>query len=96
MRASNALEYAVTHDEEAQNLSTQSNQQFSLNKLRSCHRRLAEEWEILVKRARDMPGFQDLFQPKKFMQLCSAAHRWPCGVVNVHKRRLRCTGNRPV
>jgi len=28
MRASNALEYAVTHDEEAQNLSTQSNQQF--------------------------------------------------------------------
>jgi len=60
---------------------------FSIEQVRSCIVVLAEEWEILVKRARDMPGFPRPFQPKKFMQLCSAAHRGPVVVVNVHKRR---------
>jgi hypothetical protein len=51
------------------------------------HRRLAEKWEVLVNRARDIPGFEDFLRPKKFVKLCSAAEAGPVVVINLHKHR---------
>jgi hypothetical protein len=51
------------------------------------HHQLAEEWETLLTRARDIPGFEDFLRPKKYTQLCHAAKAGPVVVINVHKHR---------
>ncbi|KAG9093619.1 hypothetical protein FS749_014079 [Ceratobasidium sp. UAMH 11750] len=49
------------------------------------HRRLAEDWDVLIDQARDLPGFQDLLKPKKISELAQAAHSSTIVVVSVHE-----------
>jgi hypothetical protein len=87
VRVSQALEHAGNRDTSTQDLSPQSNQGLSMEQIAQGHRRLAEEWERLVERARAIPGFEDFLRPKKLVQLCSAAKAGPMVVINVHKQR---------
>ena len=59
----------------------------SMEEVAQQHRRLAEEWEQLVGRARAIGGFEDFLRPKKFAQLRSAAKAGPVVVINVHTSR---------
>ncbi|KIM85774.1 hypothetical protein PILCRDRAFT_776987 [Piloderma croceum F 1598] len=86
VRVSQALEHVGSHDASTQDLSPQLNQDLSIEQVAQGHRRLAEEWERLVKRARAILGFEDFLRPKKLGQLCSAANAGPVVVVNVHKQ----------
>ncbi|KAG9081398.1 hypothetical protein FRC06_005602 [Ceratobasidium sp. 370] len=52
------------------------------------HRRLAEEWEHLLSRAKRISGFENFLVPKKAADLKLAARTGPVVVINVHK--LRC------
>jgi hypothetical protein len=85
LQVSKALEHSSSHGSGTQNLSTQSNDTISLEEVAQGHHRLAEQWEVLVKKVQDIPGFEDFLQPKKLAQLCSAAVGGPVVVVNVHK-----------
>lgn len=51
------------------------------------HHGLALEWEQLLKRARDIPEFQDLMRPRKAKELMCAATDGPIAVINVHESR---------
>ncbi|MFI5916000.1 CHAT domain-containing protein [Dactylosporangium sp. NPDC051541] len=51
------------------------------------YRRLAEEWEDLLDRARSIEGFADLLVPAPFARLREAARGGPVIVVNVAPRR---------
>ncbi|KIM80499.1 hypothetical protein PILCRDRAFT_534642 [Piloderma croceum F 1598] len=88
VRVSKALEYASSLGETTQDISKQSDQALAVEEVAQGHRRLAGEWEMLVKKARDLPGFGDFLRPKKFMQLHSAADAGPVVTINVHK--VRC------
>ena len=46
------------------------------------HRRLAEEWESLVDRVREISGFQDFLKPMKFASLQRAAISGPIVILN--------------
>jgi replicative DNA helicase len=59
LRVSKALEHASNHGMDMLNISTLSDQQLSMEEIAQRHRRLAEEWEALVKRVRDIPTFED-------------------------------------
>jgi hypothetical protein len=86
VRVSQALEHAGGRDAGTQDLSPKSNQDLSMEQVAQGHRRLAEEWERLVERARAIPGFEDFLRPKKLGQLCSAADAGPVVVVNFHEQ----------
>jgi hypothetical protein len=86
VRVSQALEHAGNRDTGTQDLSPRSNQNLSMEQVAQGHRRLAEEWERLVERARAIPGFEDFLRPKKLVQLRSAAKAGPVVVVNAHKQ----------
>lgn len=83
---SRALEHAGSRHEDFLDLPAESSQRLSVEQIAQGHRRLAEEWERLVRRARDIKGFEDFLQPKKFAQLCSAAETGTVVVINVHKK----------
>ncbi|KAG8692305.1 hypothetical protein FRC08_009864 [Ceratobasidium sp. 394] len=51
------------------------------------HRRLAEEWDELLTRARLLPGFQDLLKHKKASELIRVAKNGAVVVINVHRTR---------
>ena len=87
LRVSKALEQASSRGMDLRDLSTSSDLEFSIEEIAQGHRRLAEEWEMLVKRAKCIPGFEDFLRPKKLAQLCRAADAGPVVVINVHKRR---------
>jgi hypothetical protein len=87
LRVSVGLEHASNRDVCIQDLSMQSNQQILMEEEAQGHHRLAEEWEKLVAKIRDIPGFNDFLRPKKLAQLCRAADAGPVVVVNVHKHR---------
>ena len=87
VRVCRDLERAGSSDTATRDYSVVSDPQLSMEQVAQDHRRLAEEWERLVKKARDIPGFEDFLQPKRFTQLCSAAKAGPVVVVNVHQRR---------
>ena len=87
VNVSKALEHAIGATTNTQNLSTPSNKQIPLEQAAQDHRRLAEKWEMLVKKTRDIPGFEDFLQPKKMEKLCKAADSGPVVVVNIHKHR---------
>ena len=86
-RVSMALENASTSDSGIHNPSQQSNQPLSVEEAAQRHRRLAEEWERLVGRVRDIAGFEDFLRPKRFAQLRIAAKAGPVVVINVHQSR---------
>ncbi|KAG8738401.1 hypothetical protein FRC10_006928 [Ceratobasidium sp. 414] len=58
-------------------------------------RRLAEEWDELVNRARDIPDFQDFLRPRKVSTLARAAHSGAVVVVNVHKTQCDALAFKP-
>lgn len=87
VRVSRDLERAGNSDATTQDFSVMSDPRLSMEKVAQAHRRLAEEWERLVKKARDIAGFGDFLRPKRFAQLRSAAEAGPVVVVNVHERR---------
>jgi len=51
-------------------------------------RRLADEWESLLKTVRATPGFEGFLQPRPYSELAKAAQSGPVVVLNVSK--LRC------
>jgi tetratricopeptide (TPR) repeat protein len=85
IRLSMALEFS--DDREAQNPLTQLGQEMSMEEVAYAHRRLADEWEALVKTARNVPGFEEFLIPKRFEQLCKASDVGPVVVINAHKHR---------
>jgi len=87
LRVSKALEHAGSRGMETRDPSTSSDQQLSMEEIAQGHRRLAEEWEMLVKKTRSIPGFNDFLRLKKLAQLYNAADAGPVVVINVHKRR---------
>jgi hypothetical protein len=87
MRVSKALEQTSSREVGTEDPSMQSHQELSIEEIAQGHRRLAEEWDILVKRTRETTGFEDFLQPKKLAQLRRAADSGPVVVVNIHKHR---------
>jgi hypothetical protein len=65
----------------------QFSQEISMEEEAQHHRQLPEEWDRLVTKIQQIPGFEDFFQPKKLAQLCKAADAGPVIVVNVHQSR---------
>lgn len=51
------------------------------------HRRLAERWEKVVDRARNIPGFETFLRPRAASELILSAHSGPVVIINVHKSR---------
>ncbi|KAF8595083.1 hypothetical protein BDV93DRAFT_611578 [Ceratobasidium sp. AG-I] len=51
------------------------------------HRRHAEQWEILVAKARSLPGFSDFLCPSRIEHLVDAAQSGPIVIVNIHESR---------
>ncbi|EUC57636.1 aromatic di-alanine and TPR containing protein, partial [Rhizoctonia solani AG-3 Rhs1AP] len=49
------------------------------------HRRLAKEYNDLLVRIRELPGFDDFLRPMKAAGLVQAAHSGPVVVINCHK-----------
>ena len=82
-----ALEHASTGDSSMHNISHQSDQQLSMEESAQHHRQLAEEWERLMGRVRDIPGFKSFLQSKRFTELHIATKAGPVVVVNVHESR---------
>lgn len=64
-----------------------SGRTFSLEAEAQGHRRLAEEWENLLQRARALPGFDNFLLPKTFAELAQATHSGAIAMINVHKSR---------
>ncbi|GAB1528493.1 hypothetical protein RhiTH_011687, partial [Rhizoctonia solani] len=64
-----------------------SEYEHSLEEVAQRHRRLAEEYDSLINQAQQMPGFQNLLQPKEASVLMEAAQDGPVVVVNVYKSR---------
>ena len=64
-----ALNSASTRDDS----SASSDQLLSVEQAMQHHHRIATEWDTLVDRAKTIPGFEDIFRPKKFTKLKNAA-----------------------
>ena len=59
----------------------------SLEEVAQAHRRLAEKYDHVLARIRELPGFNEFLQPKKTALLCHAAMSGPVVVVNAQKTR---------
>ncbi|CAE7124283.1 unnamed protein product [Rhizoctonia solani] len=59
----------------------------SLEQAAQRHRRLAEEYELLINQAHRMPGCQNLLRPREASSLIRAARDGPVVVINVDKSR---------
>jgi hypothetical protein len=46
------------------------------------HRQLADEWERVVKQARELPGFERFLLPKQYCELCYVARDGPVVMLN--------------
>jgi len=57
----------------------------SLEEAAQTHRRLAEEYDRMIVRIRDLPGFSEFLQPAKSMSLRDTATSGPVVIVNVHE-----------
>ncbi|KAB5591218.1 Aromatic di-alanine and TPR containing protein [Ceratobasidium theobromae] len=51
------------------------------------HRRLAEQYERLIKEVRQIPGFEAFLRPRKASELVCVARSGPVVVINVHTSR---------
>jgi tetratricopeptide (TPR) repeat protein len=85
LRVSRALEHASSWGAGISNVSTQLDQQLSMERAAQHHQNLATEWEMLLKRTSSLQGFKDFLQPKRLAELCNAAKSGPVVVINVHK-----------
>jgi tetratricopeptide (TPR) repeat protein len=83
VRISNALESASIEGDS----STSPRQRLSIEQTVQHHHQLAKDWDILVEKARTIPGFEDFLRPKKFAKLSKAARFGPVIMINVHKSR---------
>ena len=59
----------------------------SLEEIAQAHRRLAEKYDHVLARIRNLPDFTEFLQPEKSVSLCDAAISGPVVIVNVHKAR---------
>jgi len=59
----------------------------SLEEMAQAHRRLAEEYDRMLARIRNLPEFGEFLQATKFTSLCNAATSGPVVIVNVHEER---------
>ena len=82
-----ALEHTSNHRMDIQVPLTPLDRQLSMEEIAQDHHHLAGEWEILVERARGLPGFADFLRPRKLAQLLRAANAGPVVVLNVHECR---------
>ncbi|CAE6507500.1 unnamed protein product [Rhizoctonia solani] len=78
------LHYAGSESRESQALDSGS---LTPEQVGQQHRRLAQEYEDLVSRARTLPGFEDFLQPIKANRLVQAAQNGPIVVINCHEDR---------
>jgi hypothetical protein len=88
VRVSMALEHESSLGAGRHNVAKQSDGETSWKDIAQEHHRLAEQWGLLVERARNTPGFEDFLQPKRLAQLHTAAESGPVVVVNICK--IRC------
>jgi tetratricopeptide (TPR) repeat protein len=59
------------------------------------HRRLAEEYDRLLSKVRQIPGFEAFLRPRKAPELANAAQTGPVVVINVHTSRCDALILRP-
>ncbi|KIM79026.1 hypothetical protein PILCRDRAFT_574232 [Piloderma croceum F 1598] len=64
-----------------------SDKQLSMEQTARQHRKLATDWDMLIEKARSIPGFEDFLRPKKLEKLSRAARSGPVVVINVHEAR---------
>ncbi|CEL57237.1 hypothetical protein RSOLAG1IB_08449 [Rhizoctonia solani AG-1 IB] len=67
----------------------------SLEEVSQRHRRLAEDYELLINQAQKMPGCQNLLRPKEASLLMEAAQDGPIVVINIYKSRCDALLIRP-
>jgi tetratricopeptide (TPR) repeat protein len=83
-KISRALDSAgVTHSDHLTLSSNDAPQ--SLEEVSQAHRRLAEAYDRILRRIRNLPGFGEFLQPEKSASLCSAATSGSVVIVNAHK-----------
>jgi len=51
------------------------------------HRRLAEEYDSILARIRNLPDFSEFLRPQKSETLCNAAISGPVVIINMHNTR---------
>ncbi|KIM72304.1 hypothetical protein PILCRDRAFT_81996 [Piloderma croceum F 1598] len=83
VRISKALESASTRNDAPSSLDRSQ----SMEHAAQYHRQLASDWDMVLEKARKIPGFEDFLRPKKLAKLRSAARFGPVVVINVHKTR---------
>jgi hypothetical protein len=59
----------------------------SLEEVAQAHHRLAEEYDHVLPRIRNIPGFGEFLQPDRSASLCTAAISGPVVIVNTDKSR---------
>ncbi|KAG8750727.1 hypothetical protein FRC11_010115 [Ceratobasidium sp. 423] len=78
------LHYAATESPASRELSSDV---ISPEQAAQHHRRLAQEYNDLLCKAREFPGFEDFLRPRKANGLIQAARNGPIVVINCHKDR---------
>ncbi|KAG8779551.1 hypothetical protein FRC12_024122 [Ceratobasidium sp. 428] len=67
-----------------------SNDETTMEQAAQEHRRLAEQWENLLDKARHLPGMSNLLRPKRFSELAQAAEFSTVVVLLLDTFRKRC------
>ena len=67
----------------------------TLEEAARAHRRLADAYDRIVRRIRDLPNFEDFLRPRNSASLCSAAISGPVVIVNAHTTRCDALILRP-
>jgi len=57
----------------------------SLEQEAQAHRRLAEEYDGILARIRNLPNFSEFLRPQKSESLCDAAISGPVVIINMHE-----------
>lgn len=68
-------------------MSSSIDDSFDLEKEAQYHRRLTENWERLLERARSTPGFHSFLRPRRAAELKVAATDGPVILINAHTTR---------
>ncbi|KAG8817399.1 hypothetical protein FRC17_011248, partial [Serendipita sp. 399] len=66
---------------------TQDGEKLSSEEEGRRYRALAEKWEGIIKRVRELPDFEDFLRPPRFHRLLGAAKNGPVVVVNIAEER---------
>ena len=77
------------------NFTTEPSDETSLEHAARRHRHLAEQWERLVNKARQIPGFQGFLRPRLASELVRSAHSGAVVLVNLHQEHCDALVIRP-